>query len=175
MPKTAARREKTILGVAPVQKATAARDPIREASQQEPPPEGWDLPEPATIPRSAMPTQRDPSIAIDLSELEVAPSDRVAARPTTGERSLVPAGVPRRHGFAWFMALLVLALAVVGYVQRDTLLPLVKNWELRLMGSHAVAALRRLPVWAATPAPSTSPPPAPASPAHPKGTDENPN
>ena len=122
----------------------AMRVPAREWSQQEPPPEDWDLPQPAP---------REPSVLVDLSEL--APVVRIPAlavpsvprvgRPSSDESepSLVPAGVPRRRRLVWLVLLLVVAgAAAFGCVRRDALQPLARTWALRMVQSRPVAAVR---------------------------------
>ena len=161
----APRRERTVLGIAPPGGVRPARALAREASQVEPPVDGWDLPEVETRPRwqgqAANPTTRsetegaevpdraprvvrDPSVLVDLSEIEPAVSGSVAPQPGERELSLVPAGVPRRRKMRWLVALLVAALATAAcYERRDTLLPIAKQWELRLMGTRPMAAVLR--------------------------------
>jgi hypothetical protein len=138
-------REKTVLGVAPPGAAPAARPPAKETSQQEPSPEGWDLPEaegaePAEPPLDAFPVEPEASIAIDLvrprtssSVPAPAPARAPALAPEDSESSLVPAGVPRRRGRVWLLLILVVALAAgLGYVRRDSLRPILKRAQLLL-------------------------------------------
>jgi Tfp pilus assembly protein PilZ len=169
-------RERTVLGVAPPEPAAAAVPPARETSQGEPAPEGWDLPEPVALqaerrpatpvvvsdrieahrPRKEQAAPREPSVAIDLSEFESGAKSQVVVRSAGREPSLVAAGVPRRRGRAWLLAMLVVVLAAgLGYAQRDKLQPLLKNWLQPLTTPTA-------PTLAAPPSSST-PIPAPAS------------
>jgi hypothetical protein len=132
------KREKTVIGMGPSSPAFRFKPPVREVSQQEPPPEGWDLPEPAA-------RTREPSIAVDLSELDSSAVDLVAAKPTRAEPSLVPAGLPRRRGLVWrvvLVALLAGAAAYGGYRQRSQLVPLLNSLELRLSTMQMPAGLR---------------------------------
>jgi len=129
--------EKTVLGVGMKGLPGAPRRHARETSVQEPPPEGWDLPQPeqqlppeppqATAnvaaylkeyePKRVPPPATDPSVPIDLS----VPKEQ-------SEPSLVPAAVPRRRGTLWWVLLLV--LAAVGYVRREQLRPLlIGRWH----------------------------------------------
>jgi hypothetical protein len=143
-------REKTVLGVAPPVRTAALRPPAREISQQEPAPEGWDLPPASTdavsvpaileSPRaraSAQEQGREPSIAIDLSELERS-TRGLTVDPSVSEASLVAAGVPRRRGRGW-LALLVLAVLAaaggLGYLHRDRVQPIVMKWEKQLVAA----------------------------------------
>jgi hypothetical protein len=163
-------RERTVLGVAPPSDAAAPSLPARETSMQEPAAEGWDAPEApsppaetppptarvAEVPETRTPKEqparmRDPSIAIDLSELERAPSSKGAAGATESEPSLVPAGVPRRRGRPWLVFLALIALAAgLGYARRDKVQPQLQRWRMWLVAKVS-----------STPAPSF---PAPAAP-----------
>jgi hypothetical protein len=117
-------RERTVLGVGPAQ----VRPPAREPSGQEPPPEGWDLPEPSGAPvvhEVAKPAPHaapapappaapapEPSLALDLVVA------KRAAKPFS-EASLAAAGVPRPRGRGWLAALVVIALLAGGaYAER---------------------------------------------------------
>ena len=128
IPSSLPKREKTVIGMGPSNPAFRFKPPARELSQQEPPAEGWDLPE------AAAPT-REPSIAVDLSELDSSAVDLVASKPTGAEPSLVPAGLPRRRrGLVWSVVLVALlaGAAYAGYWQRSQLRPLLNSLELRL-------------------------------------------
>ena len=169
-------RERTVLGVAPPEPAAAAVSPARETSQGEPAPEGWDLPEAATLQAETRPATpvivsdrieahvarkepaapREPSVAIDLSEFESGAKSQVVVGSAGREPSLVAAGVPRRRGRAWLMAMLVVVLAGgLCYAQRDRVRPLVTNW-LRPLTTPTAPTL-------AAPSSSSMPIPAPAS------------
>jgi hypothetical protein len=159
----APKRERTVLGVAPAPVPQRPQPPQRETSLQEPPAEGWDLPEgqqaiqtEQSVPLDLMPARRtdgphlappvpvpytsaphaapvarvpvpirDPSIAVDLSELD----------SNEKEPSLLPAGVPRHRGrkflvFLVFLAVVATAIAV-GYVRREELRPLLDRLPLK--------------------------------------------
>jgi hypothetical protein len=154
-------RERTVLGVAPPSHAAATRPPAREVSSQEPAPEGWDLPEPAApkaedqpwgpaalldgVNAKALKTNhaafRDPSIAIDLSELERSGNAQADVGSARSEPSGVPAGVPRHRRRFWLMLPVVLALAAgLGYARRDKLQPLLRKWRPVLTGAPTPAA-----------------------------------
>jgi len=143
-------REKTVLGLAAPGPAAAAMPPAREMSQGEPSPGGWDVPEPvaleaetrlatpasvsnrieAHVPRKEQAAPREPSVAIDLSEFESGAKSQVIVGSTGREPSLVAAGVPRRRGRAWLMAMVVVVLAAgFGYAQRNKVQMLLKNWQ----------------------------------------------
>jgi hypothetical protein len=142
----APKRERTVLGVAPGPAPAGPQAPRREISLQEPPPpEGWDLPEPAppeperSIPLDLVPGRRtgaaaeappapaptrDPSVAVDLSELD----------SNAKEPSLVAAGLPRHRGRKLLVLLAVVAAAgAVGYVQRAHLRPLLNQLPLKAL------------------------------------------
>jgi hypothetical protein len=110
--------------------------PARESSLQEPPAEGWDLSEPpareVSIPvdltarkpdLAVNPRARDPSIAVDLSEL-----DSHAKEP-----SLVPAGVPRGRGRRWLIFFALLLVAAAGIWRREQLRPVIHRLLQRIV------------------------------------------
>jgi hypothetical protein len=67
---------------------------------------------------------RDPSIAVDLSELDASPK----------EPSLVAAGVPRHRGRKLLLVLAVVAAAgAAGYVERAQLRPLWSRLPLKAL------------------------------------------
>jgi hypothetical protein len=120
-------REKTVLGVGNDAAPAAAAPPARERSVQEPPPEGWDLPEatgapsapaPPTPPVARASSPLDASIALDLVVKKPEPPKPPGEKPRTekplSEASLAAAGVPRRRGRAWLVVLVVVALAASG-------------------------------------------------------------
>jgi len=129
-------REKTVLGVG---QKTAPVPPARERSVQEPPAEGWDLPEASAAPSPpaplAAPAPRassplDASIALDLVVKKPKPAKPPGEKPGTekplSEASLAAAGVPRRRRRAWVVALVVLALAAGGVYAMRARIPWVR-------------------------------------------------
>ena len=115
-------RERTVLGVgasAPTPVAPLAR----ERSVQEPPPEGWDLPEPqeplraveapaaAEPPKAPVRPAPEASIALDLVHKKAEPQPAPLPAQALSEASLAAAGVPRRRGRGWLVVLLLLAMA----------------------------------------------------------------
>jgi hypothetical protein len=181
-------REKTVLGVAPPSPGAAPSPPKRETSMQEPSPEGWDLPEappaqraemslatvivsePATHAPAAQPApMRDPSIAVDLSELERTTNARGRPGAAETEPSLVPAGVPRRRGRAWLLVLVVVTLVGgLGYAQRNKVQPVLQRLQIRLAARVEPTPTQYAPAPAAPsttiPSTTTSPPSATAVP-----------
>jgi hypothetical protein len=120
-------RERTVLGVAPAAKPAGLNHLTREASLQEPPADGWDLvePEPRKPSRAeASASAREPSIAVDLSELDSA----------SKEPSLIPAGVPRHRGRKWLLVFVVVSVAAAaGYLRREQLVPLLHRLQERFV------------------------------------------
>jgi hypothetical protein len=128
--------EKTVLGVGMKAMAAVARPLARETSVQEPPPEGWDLPE-----RTPQPPPSDTMAAARLESVEpkrIAPPALDPSFPfdlsvpkARSEPSWVPAGVPRRgRWMGWVALVLVAAAAAAGYLRRDRLRPrVVATWH----------------------------------------------
>jgi hypothetical protein len=88
-----------------------------DGPQAAPPASPQLLQEAAPAPRARVPVPvRDPSVLVDLSELNSSSGN---------EPSLVPAGVPRHRGrrFLLFLAV-ILVVAAVGYLRREQLRPL---------------------------------------------------
>src|SRR5271155_5449969 len=115
-------RERTGLGVGATAPAPVA-PPARERSVQEPPPEGWDLPEPQDPlraveapgtpepPKAPARPAPEASIALDLLHKKTEPQPAPQPPQALSEASLAAAGVPRRRGRAWIVVLLLLAMA----------------------------------------------------------------
>jgi hypothetical protein len=125
-------RERTVLGVGQKVAPAVAAPPARERSVQEPPPEGWDLPDAAVPDPPAAPAPPairaspalDASIALDLVVKKPDPPKTPAEKPPTekplSEVSLAAAGVPRRRGRGWLVVLVLLAVAAGGvYAMRE--------------------------------------------------------
>jgi hypothetical protein len=139
-------RERTVLGVAPGGRPAGLNHLARESSLQEPPAEGWDSvePEPARPSKAeASVAGREPSIAVDLSELDASRSAIGRAQGNEGnEPSLIPAGVPRRRGMKWLVFFAVVSVAIAaGYLRREQLVPILHRLQQRLV--TATRALRQ--------------------------------
>ncbi len=149
-------REKPVLGVGQKDAPAAAAPPARERSVQEPPPEGWDLPEAGAASSSPAPpappaphasSPLDASIALDLVVKKPEPAKPPGEKPGTekplSEASLAAAGVPRRRGRTWLVVLVVLALAAGGVYAMRARIP----WgRLRSLVASAASSAAGMPV-----------------------------
>jgi|HubBroStandDraft_1064217.scaffolds.fasta_scaffold12176_2 hypothetical protein len=127
-------RETTVLGVGIKGMAAVARPLAGETSVQEPPPEGWDLPE-RTLELEAPPADAKPAARLERVEPQrIPPPARDASLPidlSVRKARSEPAGVPRRRrSMGWVALVLVAAAAAAGYLRREQLRPgVVATWH----------------------------------------------